>query len=139
MTDEKQEFINFINPNSGADFPYLVLDAINENSYPQTPGFHVMHWHEDLHFIYVLSGSIFMKTLEENVHLSACEVLVALCTLWLDMVKICGCRCGILMMLSERECVHPSAIYKNITGRRSRFRSLRKCQRNDFFFLINCK
>ena len=85
MTDEKQEFINFINPNSGADFPYLVLDAINENSYPQTPGFHVMHWHEDLHFIYVLSGSIFMKTLEENVHLSACEVLVALCTLRLSL------------------------------------------------------
>lgn len=36
------------NLNQNTNFPYLVLDVIGENAYPRNPGFHVMHWHEDL-------------------------------------------------------------------------------------------
>jgi len=63
--------INSVNLKAKSDFPYLVLNVINENSYPRNPGFQVMHWHEDLQFILVLSGNIEVKTLAETVCLQA--------------------------------------------------------------------
>lgn len=59
-------YINSINLKSNSDFPYLVLNVINDNSFPRNPGFQVMHWHEDLQFIYVLDGEIEVKTLEKS-------------------------------------------------------------------------
>lgn len=61
---EQQNYINSVNLNQNTDFPYLVLNIVNDNSYPRNPGFQVMHWHEDLQFIYVLSGDIEVVTLE---------------------------------------------------------------------------
>lgn len=61
------------NLNQNTNFPYLVLDVIGENAYPRNPGFHVMHWHEDLQFIYVIDGLIYIKTLEEEVSLTTGE------------------------------------------------------------------
>lgn len=60
-------FINSVNLNQETSFPYLVLDVVNDESYPRNPGFRVMHWHEDLQFIYVLDGSIKVRTLQETV------------------------------------------------------------------------
>lgn len=60
----RPDFINSVNLNQGTGFPYLVLDIIDGNSYPRTLGFQVMHWHEDLQFIYVLSGTIEVVTLD---------------------------------------------------------------------------
>lgn len=71
MTDTKTEFINSVNLNAGSDFPYLVLDVVNEQSYPRNPGFQVMHWHEDIQFIYVLEGEIEIKTLTKLVSVDA--------------------------------------------------------------------
>ena len=59
-------YINSINLNTNSDFPYLVLNVINDNSFPRNPGFQVMHWHEDLQFIYVLGGEIEVKTLDNS-------------------------------------------------------------------------
>lgn len=59
-------YINSINLKSNSDFPYLVLNVINDSSFPRNPGFQVMHWHEDLQFIYVLDGEIEVKTLEKS-------------------------------------------------------------------------
>jgi len=64
MKDVKDDYINSVNLNAESDFPYLVLDVINDQSYPRNPGFQVMHWHEDLQFIYVLDGEIEIKTLD---------------------------------------------------------------------------
>lgn len=50
------KYINSVNLNQNTNFPYLVLNVINGNSYPRNPGFRVMHWHEDIQFIYVLDG-----------------------------------------------------------------------------------
>ena len=55
---EQQNYINSVNLNQNTDFPYLVLNIVNDNSHPRNPGFQVMHWHEDLQFIYVLSGKL---------------------------------------------------------------------------------
>lgn len=69
----KNKYINSVNLNLHTDFPYLVLNVENDTSYPRNPGFRVMHWHEDLQFIYVISGTICVKTLEEEEILSAGE------------------------------------------------------------------
>lgn len=71
MKDTKTEFINSVNLNAGSNFPYLVLDVVNEQSYPRNPGFQVMHWHEDIQFIYVLEGEIEIKTLTKLVSVDA--------------------------------------------------------------------
>lgn len=71
MKDKKTDFVNSVNLNADSNFPYLVLDVVNEQSYPRNPGFQVMHWHEDLQFIYVLDGEIEIKTLTTSVFLNA--------------------------------------------------------------------
>ena len=72
---EKGNYINSINLNIDTDFPYLVLDVIGKNSYPRNPGFQVMHWHEDLQFIYVLDGIVEVRTLDNSVQIQAGEAL----------------------------------------------------------------
>jgi len=73
VKDEKRNYLNSVNINIDTDFPYLVLDVINDRSYPRNPGFQVMHWHEDLQFIYVLSGAIEVQTLDSTVSVKARE------------------------------------------------------------------
>lgn len=60
---ENESFVNSVNLNAKTDFPYLVLDGVNGQSYPRTPGFQVMHWHEDLEFTYLAQGTIQVQTL----------------------------------------------------------------------------
>lgn len=72
---EHINFVNSINLNADSDFPYLVLDVTSDRSYPINPGFRVMHWHEDLQFIYVLSGSIEVKNLDTVIVLQAGEAI----------------------------------------------------------------
>ena len=71
VPDRKKAFINSVNLNADTGFPYLVLDVVNDRSYPKNPGFLVMHWHEDLQFIYVLEGEIEVRTLDEELKLAA--------------------------------------------------------------------
>lgn len=67
MENNKSKYINSINLNSQTSFPYFVVDVVNDDAYPRNPGFHVMHWHSDLQFIYVLDGEIIIKTLDEEI------------------------------------------------------------------------
>ncbi|MCI8364497.1 MAG: AraC family transcriptional regulator [Eubacterium sp.] len=73
MKSENEKYLNSINLYADTDFPYLVLDVINDRSYPLNPGFRVMHRHEDLQFIYVLSGSVEVKTLDNAVSIQKGE------------------------------------------------------------------
>lgn len=66
---KSKEYINSVNLNQNTNFPYLVLNVVNDNSYPRNPGFRVMHWHEDIQFIYVLDGEIEVVTLEDHIAL----------------------------------------------------------------------
>ena len=63
---KQDKYINSVNLNQKTNFPYLVLNVLNGNSYPRNPGFRVMHWHEDIQFIYVLEGEIEIVTLENR-------------------------------------------------------------------------
>ena len=67
MADDN--YINSVNLNQNTNFPYFVLNVIDEQSYPKNPGFQVMHWHEDLQFIYVFDGNVNIQTLSETVRL----------------------------------------------------------------------
>jgi AraC-like DNA-binding protein len=73
MEQNTSGYINSVNINGGTPFPYLVLSVENDKSFPLNPGFRVMHWHEDLQFIYVISGRIRVKTLAEEEVLSEGE------------------------------------------------------------------
>jgi AraC-like DNA-binding protein len=64
---KQTEYINSLNLNAHTDFPYLILHVEDDTAYPLNPGFRVMHWHEDLQFIYVISGTIRVTTLEEKI------------------------------------------------------------------------
>lgn len=75
MKNGKEDFINSVNLSIHTDFPYLVLDVVGDQSYPRNPGFGVMHWHEDLQFIYVLSGTIEVRTLDTTVRVHAGEAI----------------------------------------------------------------
>lgn len=66
MENEKNNYINSVNLNADSNFPYLVLNVVNDESYPRNPGFHVMHRHEDIQFIYVLDGEIEVKMLDAS-------------------------------------------------------------------------
>ena len=61
-----QDYINVVNLNINTEFPYVVLNVKNDISYPKHPGFRIMHWHEDLQFIYVTKGEICIKTLDKK-------------------------------------------------------------------------
>lgn len=67
MELERKKYINSVNLNIHTEFPYLVLDVVNDKSYPKNPGFQVMHWHEDLQFIYVIDGAIEVGTLDSAI------------------------------------------------------------------------
>ena len=71
--ERQDNFINSVNLTQDTYFPYLVLKVKDDVSWPLNPGFRVMHWHEDLQFIYVVSGTVCVKTLEEEEILSAGE------------------------------------------------------------------
>lgn len=70
MINNKSDYINSVNLNTKSNFPYLVLNVINDQSYPRNLGFHVMHWHKDLQFIYVFEGEIEIKTLDDCVRIN---------------------------------------------------------------------
>lgn len=69
MKNLRNNYINSVNLYAESNFPYLMLDVINDQSYPRNPGFQVMYWHEDLQFIYVLDGEIEIKTLDTSVRI----------------------------------------------------------------------
>ena len=61
------EYLNSVNLNIEKDFPYLCMDIEHGKSVPEPPGFHVMHWHEDVQFLYVFTGKVYFHTLDRTV------------------------------------------------------------------------
>lgn len=53
MNAVRSSYVNSINLNADTDFPYLVIHVSDKTSVPMNPGFRVMHWHDDLQFLYV--------------------------------------------------------------------------------------
>lgn len=71
MEKDKSSYVNSVNLMENTDFPYLVLDVVDQKSFPRNPGFQVMHWHEDLQFIYIINGKIKFHTLNKKIEVSA--------------------------------------------------------------------
>lgn len=51
------------NPNAAQAFPYLVREVRSGRSTTFDPGFHVMHWHSDVQFLYAADGTVDVQTL----------------------------------------------------------------------------
>ena len=65
-----KKYINSANLNRGSNFPYLVMDIANGHSKPQPPGFHILHWHEDLQIVICLQGQLTVRSLYESITLN---------------------------------------------------------------------
>ncbi|MGT2660118.1 AraC family transcriptional regulator [Streptococcus urinalis] len=48
------------------EFPFLSLEVKNGKMYPKSESFGLMHWHEEFQLIYVISGNIVVKTLNQE-------------------------------------------------------------------------
>lgn len=70
---EHTNYRNAANLNADTTFPYFIRKAENQVFSAGDVDFGVMHWHDDLQFIYVLEGLVCVKTLEEEEILSAGE------------------------------------------------------------------
>ena len=73
MDTAREGYLNSVNLNLHTCFPYLGLNVVNDTARPRNPGFQVMHWHEDLQFIYVLQGEIEVRTLSSSFRVCAGE------------------------------------------------------------------
>ena len=71
--ESRNKYINLVNLNANSVFAYLVMKVKEDQSDPVTPGFPVMHWHEDLQVLYVEQGTVLVKTLKEEVTLQVGE------------------------------------------------------------------
>ncbi|MBC8535920.1 helix-turn-helix domain-containing protein [Feifania hominis] len=60
------DYLNSVNLNGDSDFPYLCMTIEKGKSIPKSPGFQTMHWHEDFQFIYVLTGEVYLHTLDQT-------------------------------------------------------------------------
>ena len=61
------EYIEAENPNAGEAFPYCVRETAFGKTLSFDLAFHVMHWHDDVQFLYVEDGTIEVQTLEDLV------------------------------------------------------------------------
>ena len=64
-------YLNAVNLNAGSGFPYIVMDICRGKSIPESPGFHMFHWHEDFQFIRCYEGETYVHTLERTYILKA--------------------------------------------------------------------
>ncbi len=72
---QQAQIVNSVNLYSGTDFPYLVLNVDGERGTPENTGFHTVHWHEDIQFVLVSRGTVFVKTLDARIVLAQGEGL----------------------------------------------------------------
>lgn len=72
-TNNRDGYLNSVNLNATDPFPYLVLDVEGDDSRPRNPGFRVMHWHDDLQFIYALEGQVDIVTPDRSATITSGE------------------------------------------------------------------
>lgn len=70
---DSKDVLHAVNRDEKTDFPYFVFDVKGEETFPKNPGFKVMHWHEELQFIFVNQGTIKVSTLNKTIPIKAKE------------------------------------------------------------------
>lgn len=59
------------NPYDATSFPLLVLDVRRQVCVPPNEGFQMLHWHEEVQFVYVISGNVRITVYTEEFLLSS--------------------------------------------------------------------
>lgn len=67
MHNERAHYLNIINEKKFTDFPFRVVHVGDETRYPDDNHCKIMHWHQDLQFMYVQQGSIIVQTLSQTI------------------------------------------------------------------------
>lgn len=70
----KSQHINYTNSFEDG-FPYLYLRVKDGQMVPYQPSFGMMHWHEELQFLYVESGQLTVQTLQGSIDLQANQAI----------------------------------------------------------------
>lgn len=68
---DEQKPIYSHNPYHAEGFPLLVLDVKRQLCQPFNEGFRVLHWHNEIQFIYVIEGMIHAKIYDTELDVSA--------------------------------------------------------------------
>lgn len=63
------------NPYQNNSFPLLVLQVRSDTCYPPNEGFRVLHWHNEVQFMYLLEGTIHARVFDEQMDIHAGECL----------------------------------------------------------------
>lgn len=63
------------NPHQAEAFPLLVLDVARQVCTPSNEGFRVLHWHEEIQFIFVRQGIIHARIYDEELDAGAGDCL----------------------------------------------------------------
>lgn len=63
------------NPHQAEAFPLLVLDVARQVCTPSNEGFRVLHWHEEIQFIFVRQGIIHARIYDEELDVGAGDCL----------------------------------------------------------------
>lgn len=63
------------NPHQADTFPLLVLDVARQVCTPSNEGFRVLHWHEEVQFIFVRQGIIHARIYDEELDVQAGDCL----------------------------------------------------------------
>ena len=67
----ESQYINFVNINNKTNFPYFVMDEQMKQVIPEKIRFHIMHYHDDFQFNYVLQGKLHLNTLTDTIAIEA--------------------------------------------------------------------
>lgn len=70
-----EDYPNAANLSGNTGFPFFIRDAYNGVFSKGDIDLGILHWHEDLQFIYVLEGKALVKTLEDERLISAGEAI----------------------------------------------------------------
>lgn len=63
------------NPYQNYSFPLLVLQVSSDTCYPPNEGFRMLHWHNEVQFMYLLEGTIHARIYDEQMDIHAGECL----------------------------------------------------------------
>lgn len=75
MIQDDSQVVHSHNPMADTTFPLLILNVKNKECYPENQGFGMVHWHEELQFIYVVKGVVLIRVYDREIEVKAEQAL----------------------------------------------------------------
>lgn len=85
-------FVYSHNPYHETDFPLLVLDVKHRVCTPENEGFQILHWHEEVQFVHVISGTVHITVYNEAYDLEAGDCMFLNCMVLHHITEVRDCH-----------------------------------------------